>query len=55
MNRHFARRVEDLEKRQPTNQRRVAIIGEFDPEPANADFVIRICAAPFPATEDCHA
>ncbi len=55
MNRFFTRRIEELEKRQPTKPGKVAIIGEFDLVPEDAGFVIRICAAPFPSKEDCHA
>lgn len=46
--REINRRLVDLEKRQPVAPRRVAIIGEHDPEPTAADFVIRIVAAQFP-------
>ena len=47
-----ARRLATLEQRQPPKPRRVVIIGEHDPEPAGADFVIRIVAAPFPGEEN---
>jgi hypothetical protein len=50
--RDVTRRLRELERRQPTPPRRVAIIGEHDPEPLGADFVIRLVPAPFPADFD---
>jgi hypothetical protein len=44
--REINRRLGELEKRQPPKPRRVVIVGEHDPEPQDADFVIRLCAAP---------
>lgn len=49
MTRDFARRLATLEQRQPRQHQRIAIIGPDVPEPAGADFVIRIVPAPMPA------
>lgn len=49
--RDVERRIIALEKRQPAAPRRVVIIGEHDPEPADADFVIRLVGAQFPEKE----
>lgn len=51
--REVNRRLTALEQRRPPKHQRVAIISEHDPEPADADFVIRICATEFP--EQAHA
>lgn len=47
MSRDLSRRVSVLESRHPTKPQRVAIVVEDAPAPADADFVIRICAAEF--------
>ena len=49
--REISRRLVELEKRQPQAFRRVVIIGGHDAEPADADFVIRVCAAKFPGEQ----
>ena len=49
--REISRRLDELEKRQPRAFRRVVIVSEHDPEPADADFVIRVCAAKFPGKQ----
>jgi hypothetical protein len=48
MTRDFGRRLASLEQRFTRQHQRVAIIGPDEPEPAGADFVIRIVPAPLP-------
>lgn len=43
--RDIDRRLAAIEARQPPKPRRVVIIGEHDPAPTDADFVIRLVAA----------
>ncbi len=43
--REISRRLVELEKRQPSAPRRVAIITEHDPLPTDADFVVVLVAA----------